>query len=406
MSGLTAYDKHLARLAMVSFFLPLRVQVAIMLPLCAFWAVRDLRTGGRNGLRFWYVPLALGASYLLYAVYLPFTPKPHLGYLLSQLEYRVSILLLPFIFLLLRDQTKTIIRGQIPWFVIGSFASCVAGNIWYLSHYGWNTGAGNHVQYRLFFEGATGLHPTYMGMYLSLSIVWLLLHDKWRVNLRGWLVAFIFLCLFLFLLALLPKTPVIALALILLHYCWTNRANRQLVMQLAAGALAAILITWLFLPFSLQRMGELSALVQQGGAVAQNSISMRKLIWTIDIDLLEKHWLLGTGPGQLPFHLLQQYYFYSLLLRFPLGLYDTHNEYLNQWLSFGLAGLLVFLMVWVLHFRKAVEKKDLLYVYLLIILSITCFTENVLATQHGIVFYAFFTSLFYFGNKKEEAVTG
>jgi hypothetical protein len=63
-------------------------------------------------------------------------------------------------------------------------------------------------------------------------------------------------------------------------------------------------------------------------------------------------------------------------------------------------------LVLVVHFRKAIVSADKIYLYLLITIAITFFTESLLARQQGVLFYSIFTSLFFFaamGRPKKEA---
>ena len=123
---------------------------------------------------------------------------------------------------------------------------------------------------------------------------------------------------------------------------------------------------------------------------------MRRLIFQEDLSLLQKHWLLGLGPSQLQEQLNLFFYLSSFYAGQALGSYNTHNEYLNQWLSFGLIGAILFIFILFMHYRKAFTTKNTLYLFLLIILSVTFFTENILSRQHGVVFFSLFTSLFFF----------
>lgn len=398
MDKLYIYDKRLAQLLMVSFFLPLRFQVFIFIPICVFFAIRDVVCSGVQK------PLAIKPTflfisfYLLYLLYIPFTPKPYLSELLFQLEQKASILLLPIVWLLISNTTRQLIYQQMWVFVLCCVVLCFAGNIFYLLYHSGDV-VQSHVVYRLFFESATGLHPTYMGMYICLSVAWLLFEHGWSGRLRGWLIVVCFAALFLFLFALLPKAPIVALLLIMFHFLLISKGQKEKKI-IVSVALALSLICMLFVPFSMQRIAEIGkpSNIKQGNALVDNSMDMRKLIWKIDNTVLKENWVVGVGPGQVPAELGKQYFLYSLIIKYPLGVFDTHNQYLNQWISFGLIGILLFLAILWLHFFKAKQLNNALYFYLLLILSVTFFTENVLSNQHGVVFYAFFTAMFFYGS--------
>lgn len=405
MSSLYVYDKRLAQLLMVSFFLPLRLQVFVMIPVCIFFAGRDLALSGIPKPAALWPTLLFVSFYLLYLFYLPFTPKAYRPEVLFQLEQKASILLMPIVWLLISHATREIIYRQLWLFVIACAVSCFAGNLFYFMYHGAG-GIPSHVVYRLFFESATGLHPTYMGMYICFSISWLLYERRWSGRLRGWLVVACFAAFFLFLFALMPKALIIALAVIVLHFLLMGKGQKERKIIVSIALLISIFITILFIPFSMQRIAEIGQMshIGQGKSLVDNSMDMRKLIWKIDKAALEENWLAGAGPGQIPAELGKQYFLYSLMIKYPLGVFDTHNQYINQWISFGLAGILLFTAILFLHYRKAVLTRNALYLYLLVILSVTFFTENVLSNQHGVVFYAFFTSMFFYGSGKSPQV--
>src|ERR1044072_3383630 len=132
MRRLYQWDKQLASLLMLSFFLPMRMQVLILIPLSAFLGIRDLtvkRAGNKQSFLF---ALFLGSLYLLYVAYLPFTPAPYQRDLHYHLEVKASILLLPLMLACLHRDTIDTIKGQLHWFVIGCLLACLLGNLVYL----------------------------------------------------------------------------------------------------------------------------------------------------------------------------------------------------------------------------------------------------------------------------------
>ncbi|MBK8685990.1 MAG: hypothetical protein IPN26_14010 [Bacteroidetes bacterium] len=92
-------------------------------------------------------------------------------------------------------------------------------------------------------------------------------------------------------------------------------------------------------------------------------------------------------------------YFHSAISRQALGTYNTHNEYLNYWLSFGLLGFIILLAVLLIFLYRAIKRKDVLYISLMILLLCTFLTENWLSVQHGVLFFAGFGSLFFIQEK-------
>lgn len=404
MDKLYTWDKQLASVLMLSFFLPLRVQVFVMIPVCLFLAIRDMIVLKGAVKRPYKYALLAGSIYLLYVVYLPFTHPPYRQDLLFNLEQKASLLLLPLIFCLVRQQTRKTILNQLHFFIIGCLLSCILANGAFLisslaASSSTSTGLPGHVIYRRTFESISGIHPTYMGMYLCFSVAILLFNNDLKYRLRKEVLALLLFLHFIFLLALLPKTPLIALFVVLGYYCITQFRHRVKWIIPVVVLCLSMLIAYLVIPSSNERMIEMKGFSANAIAAANpttNSISMRQLIWKVDTHLLHQHWLTGVGPGQMKETLAKQYFGLSMLVGIPLDYFDTHNEYLNIWLSFGLTGIVLFLFILLFQLARAFRLRAHLYTCLMLLLMICFTTENILANQHGIVFYSFFTSLFLF----------
>lgn len=408
LDKLVRYDYYLASLLMVSFFMPIRLQVFMVMPVCVYWVLRDVITY-RDSFRYRLLPAATltGSLYLLYLAWLPFTPAADLPHLYPLLEQKVALLLVPFVFALIRPQTRQLILSRMPVFVVTCFAVAFFGNLLYLIQYGFYTGV-SHPVYRNYFEEVTSVHPTYMGLYLCFSLCWLLLHTQWQASLRRWMVTVVYTLLLLFLFALMPKAPVLALLLVLIHYVWMHRKTKVRIMPVLIALTVALTVALLFIPAASQRVGELAFFLGHDTriAVTENSVSMRQLIWAANTYLLQGNWLTGLGPAQLISVQEVLFFSYSMEAELFIPAHNTHNEYINQWLSFGIAGLLLFLVVLGVQLILALRRKDYQYLYLLILLLITFGTENVLSRQHGVLFYAFFTSLFFFRNQMRAIPSG
>src|SRR5690606_40468048 len=103
MRSLYLPDKYLAALLMLSFFLPLRVQVFILIPVCVFFGIRDvlLVREEENKKRLLQAVL-LGSLYMIYLAYVTFTKGKNLSYLLINLVKYYSFLQINVIFVFFR----------------------------------------------------------------------------------------------------------------------------------------------------------------------------------------------------------------------------------------------------------------------------------------------------------------
>lgn len=396
-------DKYMAIVLMLSFFLPMHVQVLVLFPGCAYFIYRTIKDKQTTPAKNYLAALALGVLYILYIAAPLFTPQDHMQPANSLRETRVSYLLLPLVFAAIGRQKLQAIVNQLLYFVYFSVATCIVTNLWFvlkfaLSPAGFN--GVNHVTYRIFFEEITQIHPTYISMYLVFSIGILLTN---AAGLNRNIKYALFYTLVVLLLPLLAKSPLLALGVIMLHAAWLKRKELMRYKWLFAGVVVVMAASYLFIPFVSQRVNEMAGItasVKQN--VTDNSIHERKMILEADWDMIKRYWLWGCGPGRVRYILKIKYLFYSLYYGRDVGAFDPHNEYFYHWLSFGVAGIVLFLFSLIIHFRSAIKRNQYLYLYLLLTMCITFFTESVLATQRGVVLWAFFTSLLYFYNKRPE----
>ena len=406
MNTLPVIDKYAARLLMVSFFLPMQLQTWAVMATGVYFISRTFITKQPIPRSNYALALLLSSIYLLYLFSIPMTPPGYKAVLYTLCQRKSSLLLMPFVFAIITPSFGALIRKELMYFVYGSLVACIIGNGAFIYQYCFTGGMGalSHVKYRIIFETTTGIHPTYMGMYLCFSICILLLSPALNKTTTLIIRYALLYLLLVFLLALLAKSPVIALILIFMHYGYLRRSSFFKHKMLLAGLLAVVAAACIFIPFISQRVGEMLSFFasRKPGNIADNSVYMRTLIWNTDTAMLKHYWLTGTGPGSMLQLLHERYFFYSLANHYNAGYYDPHNEYLSEWLSFGAIGILVLITVLVIHFIRAIRAKDNLYSYLLFILCITFFTETVLSRQHGVLFYAVFTSLFFFYPKSKE----
>ncbi len=407
-------DKYVARLLLLSFFLPMQLQPIAAVACCVYFIIQSFRAGERLSFARLLTGISLGALYLLYVFALPLTQPKFAPIVQQLLEYRLAFLLFPLLFALVQPKLLNLILGELAWFVVGCILVCLATDIAFALAYltkapffiQFSMPAGgyislSHVHYRVFFEKFNGYHPTYMSMMLAFSVS-ALLTGAAKLNRMAKYAAF-YLLIFL-LLGLLAKSPIIGLALVCCHVAWLRRKTLLQYKWMLLGTLAVLILSYAFVPVVSQRVNELfaSTSASKNGYVENNSVYERKMIFSTDMSMLKHYWLSGCGPGRLMTLLKMRYMFFSLEYCRNVGAFDPHNEYLFQWISFGLMGIVFFLATLVAHFWQALRTRFYLYTYWLLIVCITFFTESVLTTQHGIIFFSVFASVFFFSTRAKQ----
>ncbi len=406
MNNTDRIDRYAARALMMSFFLPMKLQVWVTMATGVYFVVNTLRLRRQGNGRSYLWAFVLGAPYLLYLFAIPFTPHDYMKAVLTFCQQRVSLLFMPFLFAIIMPFYARVFWGELMFFVYGCLITAVGANIAFV--YGCITshlslGDVSHVAYRTAMHHFADIHPTYMSMYLCWSVCILLLTDvAGRVHLALKNIL-IFIALVL-LLALGAKTPILALLVILVLHAWGHRRSLAQYRMLFVGIVLTVVAAWMFVPFFSQRISELSGFFTHAPArrLADNSVYVREAIWDMDTRLVHRYWLTGVGPGKLFPVLQQHYFFYSLSDPLPVAYLDPHNEYVYEWLSFGISGILVLVAVLLLHFYTALRARDPLYLYLLLIFAFVFFTESALSLQRGVMFFAVFTSAMFLWQKNSD----
>ena len=75
--------------------------------------------------------------------------------------------------------------------------------------------------------------------------------------------------------------------------------------------------------------------------------------------------------------------------------YNSHNEILAEMARHGTIGLISIIFLFFYPVYRSFKKREYIYLYFSIIIIICSFTENIFSRQVGVVFYAFFNTLFY-----------
>ena len=389
------------RILLISFFLPPKVQTLVFILISASIIITSIILKIKFTRFEIFTAFILGGIYLFYLFYIPLTPPDSKHLVYSFLEREISLFLFPFVFLCLSKISNSSYQPYLIWFVYGNLVSSVIANLSILANVILGSMKNlNHITYRLAFENITHIHPTYFGMYLCLGIAILWVYNFEQYGISKWISLFFQAILVISLMMLMPKSALLSMLLIFI-YCmiYIFKISIKLKIILSISLLGFAILLPLVIPFIAQRLNEVVSFIYHPNSnLINNSVDMRNLIFQTDLVLLKEHWLFGLGPVELQKHLDALLFLSSFFAGHALGTFNTHNEYLNQWLSFGLGGFIFFISILFIHFRKAILNQNLIYLFLLIILSITFLTENVLSRQQGVLFYSLFTSLFFFQN--------
>lgn len=119
--------------------------------------------------------------------------------------------------------------------------------------------------------------------------------------------------------------------------------------------------------------------------------------WGVAIQVAAQSPVIGHGAGT-EIGLLQEPFFNHQFYRSYLAGLNAHNQFISFFIKSGLTGVLVYLFTLVFGFRTAIQKRDLMLLTFMLIITCVSFSENFLDVDKGIFFYGVFFSLLMFSS--------
>ncbi len=206
-----------------------------------------------------------------------------------------------------------------------------------------------------------------------------------------------------FILLLSVKQIIITWIIFIIAYSIRMNTNKWfLPITLTAGLLLTV-SSVLLIPTLKEKMTEIiegkdnTIPLDQDASLGKgwNGIAMRKAVWTCALDAIKNDlWIgAGTGDGQDKLQAAyenRQFYFASRYNHF-----NTHNQYLQTLVNYGIIGLIVWLasLVWLI----TKYRSNWLVVGLLGCMLFAMLTESMLETNKGILLMSFMLTISLFG---------
>jgi O-antigen ligase len=136
-----------------------------------------------------------------------------------------------------------------------------------------------------------------------------------------------------------------------------------------------------------------------------SGFTLRLVIWKNCWEILKekKAWWFGVGVGDFQ-DLLNSKYISKGIYTGNKQLGDTgylgygpHNQWIENLLSMGIIGLVFLLSMVIIMVNKFYSQNHLLGLLFVFIFISICFTESVLSTNKGVIFFLYFSGLLYAG---------
>jgi O-antigen ligase len=243
------------------------------------------------------------------------------------------------------------------------------------------------------YEAYLLLHRPYFGIYILLSICFLMDH------LRSSYAALIITGLLTaFLIWIQAKTAVALLVILFfIHIAFHAGQIVRRIFLILTGVVAVVLVTG-SLFYYLKNRDELDT---STGFKRFFILSFNTRIIHVECatKIIREHPLTGVGAGHAMSFMNQcydEYKPYKPNFSQSGKIYNAHNEWLEEGIRHGLIGILVYAVCFGIFFRKALQKKDKLYIQFLLMVVVASMTESLFSREQGVLMIAFMNCFFYF----------
>ncbi len=353
-------------------------------------------------------PIYTSLGLLLVLMFLALLYTNNIDRGIKKIEHRLLFVIIPIIcFLATSYITKKLVFKTIRFFV---YATALCGLVFLLNafiktiHYAspnpFNEINGNFFSYMELTKIIENTHPIYYGTYLLFSIFVIgydAIEQKGILNFRPWftIVLFIYLTTVLFLLNSFLLSILFFLFGLYFSFLISKKIKpkTQILMPLAILTLLSISLSSFFV------IDKFNGVNLKEDFTSRNfvgnkftAVKARVAKFYCSLDLISNNFWIGVSPGDEN-EVLEYYYQKNNFNHGKIRHYNSHNQYLTEFIYTGVFGFLTLLAVFFILFKQARKTDNKLLAAIGFIYLCFNLTESALVRNKGIVFFVFFTCL-------------
>ena len=239
------------------------------------------------------------------------------------------------------------------------------------------------------FTEAADSHPTYLGIFLITSILFLIQDNSIYRPLKFGL----YLVLILGLFQLASRTALLLLAIFLIFLIIkSTREYKIQLLVLVLGILASIsLMIFVGSTYMEDRIFSIEAVTD----------SKRVERWEVSYEIFKEHPAAGVGYKQVREMRKEKY----LERQLPISAetqYNAHNQLLEYLSTNGVLGGFIYVISLTYLLLLSLLRRDTLFTFIFLVFILANLTESMMVRIKGIEFFAIFATLFLCGNYFED----
>jgi hypothetical protein len=144
-------------------------------------------------------------------------------------------------------------------------------------------------------------------------------------------------------------------------------------------------------------------LYRKSGYLSGHSVAQRLEFWRAGYFIFKDNFWIGTGTGDISNAFKEQYVKMDSQLEERFR-WRSHNQYMSMLATFGIFGLLWFLIAMVWPPLRLGMFSDYYFLTFFAVLMLSMITEDTIESQAGATFFAFFMAFFLFARESKERV--
>jgi O-antigen ligase len=371
------------------------ISISLGVLVASVWISKDWKTYVHNFIR---SPLAIGFAFLLFLHFVSYFYTENVPELLKEIRIKLPLLLLPFTLVNLPSLNEK--QKYLVWvlFVLAVSFTGVCTFVNYLMHYKEITANivhskevpivphMSHIYYSMIAAFAV-----WAGVYAyKLPVVlWKPVEKKILLGLS----IFLALCLHIF----TARTGLVAFYascfVFILHYIIQQKQYKTGFILLILFVSVPVISAFVLKGFQNRIINTYIDLnkYNQGKDISHRSISLRLAAWQTAGHIIQRNMWLGVGIGDNEDEMKKQYEKESFKACKECLLPNTHNQFIEFTLAFGLmgGGTLLFVMIYPIFYSR--YRNNLTFMLFWVVCFMSMLTEAILERQIGVTFMTFFT---------------
>jgi len=356
--------------------------------------------------RFNKLSLILFAYYIIETISLLYTQKGNLNIAFFNLEKHLTLVVMPFVFYDFHATKRNVEIIQFIFVITSLIASlvCIIVNM--------NISIEQHNTYfydwqfsHLRLVEPIGMHPVYFSMYICFSLLIVMHYLKSNFHKISISMKIIFLLLIFYFLFVITmsgaRTLTVSIAAIIIGSLVIYGAmNKSFKLFFYAGLLLTSIVVFVLInPIVKTRFMDMTK--NKYETTNYGSYFARTLLWVPGMEIIQENILFGVGIGDAQKELDKKFIQYNYIE--GIGM-DMHNQYLQILLEVGVVGLFIYISMLCIQLRNSIKQKNLLYLSFLVLFIIGSITESMFCRQNGIIYFLFFSFIFYKSNLNTDIV--